>query len=86
MDYSEIRKIAIELGDLSKEKMDKNYQMYYDETNNPRLFRITEEGFNFSEKAYFILGGLAEKELGWKAELGIEEMVRDAWKFEQNNK
>jgi UDP-glucose 4-epimerase len=28
----------------------------------------------------------AEKELGWKVELGIEEMVRDAWKFEQNNK
>ncbi|MDF1616137.1 UDP-glucose 4-epimerase GalE [Petrocella sp. FN5] len=28
----------------------------------------------------------AEKELKWKAELGIEEMVRDAWKFEQNNK
>ena len=28
----------------------------------------------------------AEKELGWKAELGIEEMVRDAWKFEQNNR
>lgn len=28
----------------------------------------------------------AEKELGWKAELGIEEMVRDAWKFEKNNK
>lgn len=27
----------------------------------------------------------AEKELGWKAELGIDEMVRDAWKFEQNN-
>lgn len=27
----------------------------------------------------------AEKELGWKAELGIEEMVRDAWKFEQQN-
>jgi UDP-glucose 4-epimerase len=28
----------------------------------------------------------AEQELGWKAELGIEEMVRDAWRFEQNNK
>ena len=28
----------------------------------------------------------AERELGWKAELGIEEMVRDAWNFEQNNK
>lgn len=28
----------------------------------------------------------AEKELDWKAELGIDEMVRDAWKFEQNNR
>jgi len=28
----------------------------------------------------------AEKELNWKAELGIEEMVRDAWRFEMNNK
>ena len=28
----------------------------------------------------------AERELDWKAELGIEEMVRDAWKFEQNNR
>lgn len=27
----------------------------------------------------------AEQELGWKAVLGIEEMVRDAWKFEQQN-
>ena len=28
----------------------------------------------------------AQKELGWKAELGIEEMVQDAWKFEHNNR
>lgn len=28
----------------------------------------------------------AEKELGWKAELGIEEMVWDAWRFEKNQK
>ena len=27
----------------------------------------------------------AERELEWKAELGIEEMVRDAWRFEQKN-
>ena len=26
----------------------------------------------------------AERELDWMAELGIEEMVRDAWKFEEN--
>lgn len=28
----------------------------------------------------------AEKELGWKAEKDIDDMVRDAWRFEQNNK
>lgn len=27
----------------------------------------------------------AEQELGWKAELTIEDMVRDAWRFEQQN-
>ncbi len=27
----------------------------------------------------------AEKELGWKAEYGINEMVKDAWRFEKNN-
>lgn len=29
--------------------------------------------------------GKAEKELGWKAMHSIEDMVRDAWKFEVNN-
>lgn len=28
----------------------------------------------------------AKLELGWKSELTIEDMVRDAWKFEENNK
>ena len=27
----------------------------------------------------------AEKELGWKTKLSVEDMVRDAWRFEQNN-
>lgn len=27
----------------------------------------------------------AQKELGWKAKLSIEDMVRDSWKFEMNN-
>lgn len=27
----------------------------------------------------------AERELGWRAELGIEDMVRDAWRFERLN-
>lgn len=29
--------------------------------------------------------GKAERELGWKTRLGVEDMVRDAWRFEQNN-
>jgi UDP-glucose 4-epimerase len=29
--------------------------------------------------------GLAERELGWKAELGIEVMCRDAWNWQQKN-
>ena len=33
----------------------------------------------------FADAGKAERELGWKAELGIEEMVRYAWRFEQKN-
>ncbi len=28
----------------------------------------------------------AEKELGWKAEKGLEEMCKDSWRFTQNNK
>ena len=28
----------------------------------------------------------AEREINWNAEFGIEEMVRDAWRFELNNK
>jgi len=27
----------------------------------------------------------AERELGWKAKRGVEEMCRDAWRFEKNN-
>lgn len=27
----------------------------------------------------------AEEELGWKAELGVDDMVRDSWNFEKNN-
>jgi UDP-glucose 4-epimerase len=26
----------------------------------------------------------AERELGWKAEMALEDMVRDAWRFEGN--
>lgn len=35
---------------------------------------------------YYADPSKAEKELGWKAELDIDDMVRDAWRFEQQNK
>ena len=28
----------------------------------------------------------ALNELGWKAEKGLEEMLKDSWNFEKNNK
>ena len=34
------------------------YKFFYDETNNPKKFRITIEGFNASENDFFILGGI----------------------------
>jgi UDP-glucose 4-epimerase len=29
--------------------------------------------------------GKAERELGWKAELGLKEMCRDSWNWQKNN-
>lgn len=58
MDFTLIREISIDLHGLSQSDMNKNYNFYYDETNNPRVYKLTEKGFNFDEKAYFILGGL----------------------------
>ncbi|MCQ2554622.1 MAG: UDP-glucose 4-epimerase GalE [Clostridia bacterium] len=34
---------------------------------------------------YYSDPGKAEKELGWKAELDIKDMVRDSWNFQKNN-
>ena len=34
----------------------------------------------------FLDTALAEKELGWKAELSLEDMCRDAWNFVRKNK
>ena len=35
--------------------------------------------------AVYAEASLAEKELGWKAELSIESMCRDAWNWQQKN-
>ena len=56
IDFSEIREIAIAFSGLSH--MDNEYTFFYDETNNSRLFRITETDFNVSKDEDFVLGGL----------------------------
>lgn len=59
MNYLEkIRTETIQLHGLEDMDMDKQYTFYYDETNNPRTFKITENGFNFDERNFFVLGGL----------------------------
>lgn len=56
IDFSESRERTIALFGLSN--MDDVYTFFYDETNNSRLFRITETDFNTPKDEDFILGGL----------------------------
>ena len=56
IDFSEIREMTIAFSGLSH--MDNEYTFFYDETNNSRLFRITETDFNASKDEDFVLGGL----------------------------
>lgn len=68
IDFSEIREMTIAFSGLSH--MDNEYTFFYDETNNSRLFRITETDFNASKDEDFVLGGLVYEEntrhLIWK--------------------
>lgn len=59
MDITESREMAIKFNDLIN--MDKKYKFYYDEINNPRVFRFKKSGddFNSDIDANFILGGIA---------------------------
>lgn len=56
IDFSGIREMTIAFSGLSR--MDNEYTFFYDETNNSRLFRITETDFNASKDEDFVLGGL----------------------------
>lgn len=55
-DVSEFRNPVIEMHNLTG--MDNNYTFYYDETNNIRKFYLRENGFNVSDTANFVLGGV----------------------------
>lgn len=41
--------------------LDEKYQFFYDESNNIRVFRITQDGFNYEEDDDFVLGGIVYK-------------------------
>ncbi|MGG0891875.1 DUF3800 domain-containing protein [Cytobacillus horneckiae] len=56
MDYSQLYNFIASEGGVTN--IDKKYILYYDETNNPRTFRLTDDGFNVNELEFFILGGI----------------------------
>ncbi|GEL05455.1 DUF3800 domain-containing protein [Rummeliibacillus stabekisii] len=56
MDYSQVYDFIASVGGVTN--IEKNYVLYYDETNNPRTFRLTDAGFNVNEHEFFILGGI----------------------------
>lgn len=56
MDYSYLYNYIATTGDITNIK--ENFILYYDETNNPRTFRLTDDGFNVKEHEFFILGGI----------------------------
>lgn len=56
MDYSILYDFIASEGGITN--IDKKYILYYDETNNPRTFRLTDDGFNVNEREFFILGGI----------------------------
>ncbi|WP_143353645.1 DUF3800 domain-containing protein [Candidatus Enterococcus mansonii] len=82
MDYTGLVKAISELHNVPK--MDKEYELYYDETNNSRIFRLTDEGFNFNEKAYFLLGGLAFEKGKRPSKESLESLV-EKLRVQQNS-
>lgn len=57
IDVDEHRNPAIELWGLRT--TDEARTFYYDETNNHRLIRVTDDGFNVPDPRPFVLGGVA---------------------------
>jgi hypothetical protein len=59
IDVNAIRDPAIALHGLRR--ADKRYTLYYDETNNIRVLRNTEDGFNVRRPKVFVLGGIVHE-------------------------
>ncbi|WP_281738664.1 DUF3800 domain-containing protein [Enterococcus dispar] len=61
MDYTINYGFIKENGNVTN--MNEPYMLFYDETNNPRTFRLNDTGFNVDESEYFIVGGVGFKTL-----------------------
>ncbi|KRO00470.1 DUF3800 domain-containing protein [Companilactobacillus kimchiensis] len=63
---------------------DEPFILFFDETNNPRTFRLTEKGFNSDTRDFFILGGI-----GFKNEKALKNVSTDKlfeeFKLQQNS-
>ena len=75
MDYTMMVEVISDLHSVSN--MDKEYTLFYDETNNARVFRLKDNNFNFDESAYFILGGLAFEKEKLPSQDNIEKLFID---------
>ncbi|UXU84276.1 DUF3800 domain-containing protein [Mammaliicoccus sciuri] len=72
MNYSRIYDFIASEGGVTN--IDKKYILYYDETNNPRTFRLTDDGFNVNEREFFILGGIGFESDKLAATEDVEEL------------
>lgn len=80
MDYTDIYENIINSGITN---FDESYILYYDETNNPRKFCLTQEGFNVNEREFFILGGVGFENTASIENLEIDKLLCD-FKIQKN--
>lgn len=59
IDIDEIRDADIAMHRLTK--ADAEYVFYYDETNNIKKLRLSDQGFNVTEPGFFVLGGIVHE-------------------------
>lgn len=72
MDYTCFYENVSKLGITN---FDASYILYYDETNNPRKFCLTQEGFNVNEREFFILGGIGFENVEAIENLEIDQLL-----------
>lgn len=59
MDYTQAHEYIVGMGQVTN--MDECFSLYYDETNNIRTFKLRDDGFNYDERAFYVIGGIAFK-------------------------